>query len=72
MVDKIPIKWRQRPEMNTAVDWDVKHHFKQSIKNKWETTNLTSTSRFRYEIRLAERAGISLTVATDTSELKLI
>ena len=29
MLGKSPIKWRQRPDMTTAVDWDVKHKFKQ-------------------------------------------
>ena len=26
------IKWRQRPDMAIAVDWDVKHQFKQTNK----------------------------------------
>ena len=25
-----PIKWRQRPDMTIAVDWNVKHQFKQN------------------------------------------
>ena len=25
ILDKSPIKWRQRPDMTLAVDWDVKH-----------------------------------------------
>ena len=29
---KSPIKWRQRPNMTIAVDWDVKHQFKQTNK----------------------------------------
>ena len=29
---KSPIKWRQRPDMTIAVDWDVKHQFKQTNK----------------------------------------
>ena len=31
MLGKSPIKWRQRPDMTMtiAVDWDIKHHFKQ-------------------------------------------
>ena len=29
MVGKRPIKWRQRPDMSFAVDWDVKNKFKQ-------------------------------------------
>ena len=29
MLGKSPIKWRQRPDMTIAVDWDVKHQFKQ-------------------------------------------
>ena len=28
---KSPIKWRQRPDMTLAVDWDVKYQFKQTI-----------------------------------------
>ena len=28
---KSPIKWRQRPDMTIAVDWDVKHLFKQKV-----------------------------------------
>ena len=31
MLSKSPIKWRQRPDMTIAVDWDVKHQFKQTI-----------------------------------------
>ena len=30
MLGKSPIKWRQRPDMTIAVDWDVKHQFKQT------------------------------------------
>ena len=26
------MKWRQRPDMTLAVDWDVKHQFKQTNK----------------------------------------
>ena len=29
---KRPIKWTQRPDMTIAVDWDVKHQFKQTNK----------------------------------------
>ena len=28
-----PIKWWQRPDMTIAVDWDVKHQFKQKHIN---------------------------------------
>ena len=28
MLGKSPIKWRQRPNMTVAVDWDVKHQYK--------------------------------------------
>ena len=31
MLGKSPIKWRQRPGMTTAVDWGVKHQFKQTF-----------------------------------------
>ena len=30
MLGKSPIKWRQRPDMTIAVDWDVKHQFNQT------------------------------------------
>ena len=32
MLGKSPIKWRQRPHMNTAVEKDVNHRFKQTNK----------------------------------------
>ena len=30
---KSPIKWKQHRNMTIAVDWDVKHQFKQTDKN---------------------------------------
>ena len=30
MLGKSPIKWRHRPDMTIAVDWDFKHQFKQA------------------------------------------
>ena len=27
-----PIKWRQRPDMTMAVNWDIKHQLKQKFK----------------------------------------
>ena len=27
-------KWRQRPDLTIAVDWDVKLHFKQTLKEE--------------------------------------
>ena len=30
---KSPIKWRQRPNMTIAVDWDLKHQFKHTNKS---------------------------------------
>ena len=32
MLSKSPIKWRQCPDMTIAVDWGVKHNFKQTNK----------------------------------------
>ena len=32
MLVKSPIKLRQHPDMTIAVDWDVKHQFKQTNK----------------------------------------
>ena len=34
ILGKSPIKWRQRPDMTLAVDWDV-NQFKQTKKNQW-------------------------------------
>ena len=34
-----PIKWRQRPDMTIAVDWDAKHQFKQT-KKLWSKRKL--------------------------------
>ena len=34
MLGKSPRKWQQRPDMTLAVDWDVKHQFKQTNKAK--------------------------------------
>ena len=31
MLGKSPIKWGQRPDMTIAVDWDVKHQFKNVL-----------------------------------------
>ena len=33
MLGKSPKKRRQHPKMILAVDWDVKHHFKQKLKH---------------------------------------
>ena len=30
ILGKSPIKWRQRPDKTIAVDWDIKHLFKQT------------------------------------------
>ena len=32
ILGECPIKWRQHPHMTTAVDWYVKHQFKQTNK----------------------------------------
>ena len=34
ILGKSPIKWRQRPDMTLAVDWDVKHQLKQTNKKR--------------------------------------
>ena len=31
MLGKSPIKWRQHPDMTTAVDWDVKHQLYKKL-----------------------------------------
>ena len=37
------IKWRQRPDMTLAVDWDVKHQFKQKFRLSYSNTNSCKT-----------------------------
>ena len=44
ILGKSPIKWRQRPDMTLAVDWDVKHQLKQT--NKHPDESKTRTNRF--------------------------
>ena len=40
ILDKSPIKWRQRPDMAIAVsDWDVKHQLKRTSKQTNKQTN---------------------------------
>ena len=34
ILGKSPIKWRQRPDMTLAVDWDVKHQLKKTNLNE--------------------------------------
>ena len=34
MLGKSPIKWRQRSDMTTAVDWDVNNQFKKTTTEK--------------------------------------
>ena len=41
MLGKSPIKWRQRTDKTIAVDWDVKHQFKQANIDASYTCNLT-------------------------------
>ena len=41
---KSPIKWRQRPDMTIAVDWDVKHPFKQTNKVRFNKLGIAYTS----------------------------
>ena len=43
ILDRSPIKWRQRPDMTLVVDWDVKFQFKQTKKQK-------KTQRQKYRI----------------------
>ena len=48
ILGRSPIKWRQHSDLTIAVDWDVKRHFKQTIKNKTAyTMKSLSTCTFR-------------------------
>ena len=40
MLGKSPIKGRQQTDMTIAVDWDVKHQFKQTDKQTKQNGNL--------------------------------
>ena len=42
ILGKNPIKWRQCPNMTFAVDWDVKHQFKQTNTERLITKLLSS------------------------------
>ena len=44
MLGKSPIKWRQRPDMTIAVDWDVKHQFNQTNKRCSDVAYIYATS----------------------------
>ena len=43
ILSKSPIKWRQRPDMNIAIDWDVRDQF-----NKQERPTETIKSHYGY------------------------
>ena len=51
MLGKSPMKWRQRLDMTFAVDWDVKHQFKQTNDLKPGATILD-----RITLRVADGA----------------
>ena len=37
IVGKSPTKWKQRPDKTVAVDWDVRHQFKQTNNENFNT-----------------------------------
>ena len=47
ILGKSPIKWRQRPDMTLAVDWVIKHQFKQIQKDG--CVNHKSVARLSYD-----------------------
>ena len=46
MLGKSPIKWRQCPDMTIAVDWDVKHQFKQTDKIYCDGSDMCIKQKF--------------------------
>ena len=57
ILGKSPIKWRQRPDMTLAVDWDVKHQLKQVWYSKYSAIRCGKYDEIQYckyyAIRLA-------------------
>ena len=46
MLGKSPIKWGQRPDMNIAIDWDVKHYFKFKLIKEWKSDNILNANYY--------------------------
>ena len=46
ILGKSPIKWRQRPDMTLAVDWDVKHQLKQTNHHQSKWTHFVNRMQF--------------------------
>ena len=38
ILGKSPMKWKQHPDMTIAVDWDIKHPFKQTNTLRTDVT----------------------------------
>ena len=51
---KSPIKWKQHCNMTIAVDWDVKHQFKQTDKNCYHGV-LTISKTLLYMSRVMKK-----------------
>ena len=50
ILGKSPIKWTKHPDMTIAVDWDVKHLFKQNSNKYFIRFNLDDTViRYNFE-----------------------
>ena len=65
MLGKIHIKYRQRPDMTIAVDWDVKHQFKQKRACWLIDENLKHTGTCTSVLCLLERyTNAAFTLAT--------
>ena len=54
MLGKSPIKWRQCPDMTTAVDMDIKHQLKQ-------TNHLTEITTLKELLEIISRKFHNLT-----------
>ena len=50
MLGKSPIKWRQRPDMAIAVDWDVKRQFKQTKLKSRATLTSGNVSTLYFQV----------------------
>ena len=50
ILGKCPIKWKQCPDMTMAVDWDIKHQFKQTSTGLCHTVKCMFQSVFQVHV----------------------
>ena len=60
ILGKSPIKWRQRPDMALAVDWDVKHHFQTNKNNNVLVLSVSEELYHKQQIQGNNRANFNV------------